>query len=148
MLNKIGEISAIIDEGCHFEGNLSFDGVARISGNVNGSIYSNDTIIIGEIITAPINKNIKDPIKRINKHFNSIVKGGTDLNPSEVLSGWRPIPKDDLPIIGKFKNKSVYIAVMHSGISLAAIVGNLVTQEIVSGVDNLLLTDFRPSRFF
>jgi|TARA_B100001939_G_scaffold57994_1_gene47132 glycine/D-amino acid oxidase-like deaminating enzyme len=57
-------------------------------------------------------------------------------------------PKDDLPIIGRFKNKSVYIAVMHSGISLAAIVGNLVTQEIVDEVDSLLLKDFRPSRFF
>ena len=77
-----------------------------------------------------------------------MVKGGTDLNPSEVLIGWRPIPKDDLPIIGKFKNKSVYIAVMHSGISLAAIVGNLVTQEIVDEVDSLLFKDFRPSRFF
>ena len=37
---------------------------------------------------------------------------------------------------------------MHSGISLAAIVGNLVTQEIVDEVDSLLLNDFRPSRFF
>jgi len=109
---------------------------------------SNGQIIIGEQITAPIKKNIKDHIKRINKHFKSMVKGGTDLNPSEVLIGWRPIPKDDLPIIGKFKNKSVYIAVMHSGISLAAIVGNLVTQEIVDEVDSLLLKDFRPSRFF
>ena len=77
-----------------------------------------------------------------------MVKVETDLNPLEVLIGWRPIPKDDLPIIGKFKNKSVYIAVMHSGISLAAIVGNLVTQEIVDEVDSLLLKDFRPSRFF
>ena len=109
---------------------------------------SNGQIIIGEQITAPIKKNTKDHIKRINKHFKSMVKGGTDLNPSEVLIGWRPIPKDDLPIIGKFKNKSVYIAVMHSGISLAAIVGNLVTQEIVDEVDSLLLKDFRPSRFF
>ena len=77
-----------------------------------------------------------------------MVKDASDLRPSEVLIGLRPIPKDDLPIIGRFKNKSVYIAVMHSGISLAAIVGNLVTQEIVDEVDSLLLKDFRPSRFF
>ena len=77
-----------------------------------------------------------------------MVKVTSDLDPSEVLIGWRPIPKDDIPIVGRFKNKSVYIAVMHSGISLAAIVGNLVTQEIVDEVDSLLLKDFRPSRFF
>ena len=37
---------------------------------------------------------------------------------------------------------------MHSGISLAAIVSSLVTQEIVDEVDSKLLDDFRPSRFF
>jgi len=109
---------------------------------------SNGQLIIGEQITAPIKKNSIDHLKRINEHFKNMVKGASDLSPSEVLIGWRPIPKDDLPIIGRFKNKSVYIAVMHSGISLAAIVGNLVTQEIVDKVDSLLLKDFRPSRFF
>ena len=109
---------------------------------------SNGQLIIGEQITAPIKENSINHLKRINKHFRKMVRGSTDLNPSEILIGWRPIPKDDLPIIGRFKNKSVYVAVMHSGISLAAIVGNLVTQEIVDEVDSLLLNDFRPSRFF
>ena len=109
---------------------------------------SNGQLIIGEQITAPIRENPINHLKRINKHFKNMVKDASDLSPSEVLIGLRPIPKDDLPIIGRFKNKSVYIAVMHSGISLAAIVGNLVTQEIVDEVDSLLLKDFRPSRFF
>ena len=109
---------------------------------------TNGQIIIGEQITAPIKENSRDHLKRINRHFKNMVKGASDLNPLEILVGWRPIPKDDLPIIGRFKNKSVYIAVMHSGISLAAIVGNLVSQEIVDEVDSLLLKDFRPSRFF
>ena len=109
---------------------------------------SNGQLIIGEQITAPIEENSTDHLKRINMHFKTMIRDAFDLDPSEILIGWRPIPKDDLPIIGRFKNKSVYIAVMHSGISLAAIVGNLVTQEIVDEVDSLLLNDFRPSRFF
>jgi len=54
------KISAIIEEGCKFEGNLSFNGVARIAGIVNGSIFSNNTVIISEgaIVTADINANI------------------------------------------------------------------------------------------
>lgn len=54
------EISAIIEEGCRFEGNLSFNGVARIAGIVNGSVFSNDTLIISEgaVINADINANI------------------------------------------------------------------------------------------
>ena len=115
---------------------------------VHAHQQTNGQLIIGEQITAPIKENSKDHLKRINMHFKNMVKGTSDLKPSEILIGWRPIPKDDLPIIGRFKNKSLYIAVMHSGISLAAIVGNLVTQEIVDEVDSLLLKDFRPSRFF
>ena len=42
------QISAIIEEGCKFEGNLSFNGTARIAGIVNGSVFSNDTVIISE----------------------------------------------------------------------------------------------------
>ncbi len=55
-----GDISAIIEEGCKFEGNLSFHGVARIAGIVNGSIFSNDTVIISEgaVVSADINANI------------------------------------------------------------------------------------------
>jgi cytoskeletal protein CcmA (bactofilin family) len=54
------DISAVIEEGCKFEGNLSFNGIARIAGMVSGSIFSNDTVIISEgaIINADINANI------------------------------------------------------------------------------------------
>lgn len=60
MYKDSGQISAIIEDGCKFEGNLSFNGIARISGIVNGSIFSNDTIIISEgaVINADINANI------------------------------------------------------------------------------------------
>ena len=54
------QICAIIEEGCRFEGNLSFNGVVRIAGVVTGSIFSNDTLIISEsaIINADINANV------------------------------------------------------------------------------------------
>ena len=55
-----GEISAIIEEGCRFEGNLSFTGVARIAGIVNGSIFSNDTVIVSEgaVVNVDINADV------------------------------------------------------------------------------------------
>jgi len=60
MTTKKGEISAVIEESCKFEGNLSFNGVARIAGIVSGSIFSNDTVIIsdGAVVNADINANI------------------------------------------------------------------------------------------
>jgi cytoskeletal protein CcmA (bactofilin family) len=57
---KIDAISAIIEEGCHFEGHLSLCGLARISGQISGSIFSNDTIIISE--TAVVNADISAQI--------------------------------------------------------------------------------------
>ncbi len=49
-------MAAIIEEGCKLEGNLSFNGVARIAGLVNGSIFSNDTVIISD--AAVVNADI------------------------------------------------------------------------------------------
>lgn len=59
-MSKRNEICAIIEEGCKFEGNLSFSGVVRIAGVVSGSVYSNDTLIISEgaVINADINANV------------------------------------------------------------------------------------------
>lgn len=59
-MKQDSNITAIIEEGSKFEGNLSFNGVARISGIVNGSIFSNDQLIISEgaVINADINANI------------------------------------------------------------------------------------------
>ena len=58
-MSSKNHICAIIEEGCRFEGNLSFNGVVRIAGVVTGSIYSNDTLIISEaaIINADVNAN-------------------------------------------------------------------------------------------
>jgi len=41
----------------------------------------------------------------------------------------------------------VYVAAMHSGITLAPIVGNLCQTELLDGNPSSLLEDFRPSRF-
>ncbi|MBT3982002.1 MAG: polymer-forming cytoskeletal protein [Bacteriovoracaceae bacterium] len=59
-MSNSNEISAVIEKGCKFEGNLSFNGVARVAGIINGSIFSNDTLIISEgaVINADINANV------------------------------------------------------------------------------------------
>jgi glycine/D-amino acid oxidase-like deaminating enzyme len=47
--------------------------------------------------------------------------------------GWRPMPAEG-PIVGYLTpDRRAYVAVMHSGVSLAPTVGRLVTTELVSG---------------
>ncbi len=60
--------------------------------------------------------------------------------------GYRPTPKDGFPIIGDACD-GLYIAVMHSGVTLAPLAGMLVAAEILRGEADPMLTSFRLSRF-
>ena len=73
----------------------------------------------------------------------------TDTALEEVLIGWRPIPLDGHPVLGTSPTQpKSYIAIMHSGVSLAAIVGELVSQELITGVSSSELEAYRPNRDF
>lgn len=50
------KIIAVIEQGCSFEGNLTLNGPATIAGNVQGTIFSNQVLVISEqaIINADI----------------------------------------------------------------------------------------------
>ena len=67
----------------------------------------------------------------------------------QVVIGWRPLPHDERPVVGHFKNiPGAYLATMHSGVTLAPIIGELVAMELLDGTETNLLTDFRPKRFY
>ena len=61
---------------------------------------------------------------------------------------WRPVPQDDLPIIGYAPQApQLYLAVMHSGVTLGPLVGELAAMELLEGVEIDLLAPYRPARF-
>jgi glycine/D-amino acid oxidase-like deaminating enzyme len=60
--------------------------------------------------------------------------------------GHRPVPGDNLPAIGH-PLPGLSVAVMHSGVTLAAITGELMAAEITGATDAPLLAPFRPARF-
>jgi glycine/D-amino acid oxidase-like deaminating enzyme len=65
----------------------------------------------------------------------------------EVGIGWRPMPMDGLPVIGRDPAEpGLYFAVMHSGVTLAPLVGRLAATELLDGISMSLLDDFRPER--
>jgi glycine/D-amino acid oxidase-like deaminating enzyme len=62
--------------------------------------------------------------------------------------GWRVMPKDELPIVGfAAACPNVYVAAMHSGVTLAPLIGQLAAAEILDGVSVDLLEAYRLSRF-
>lgn len=67
----------------------------------------------------------------------------------DVYIGWRPLPLDGHPVMGFSPNRTnAYIAVAHSGVSLAPILGRLAASEILEGGEAEILAPYRPSRSF
>ncbi len=74
------------------------------------------------------------------------VSQGAELD--KVLLGYRPYPKDGMPIIGSLDSApDVYLATMHSGVTLAPIIGQYVTRELLSNRPVEMLAPYRPNRF-
>lgn len=65
----------------------------------------------------------------------------------QVALAWRPVPGDGLPAIGKV-SPGLWLAVMHSGVTLAPIVAELLAAEILGGEGDPLLESFAPGRFW
>ena len=62
--------------------------------------------------------------------------------------GERPTPVDGFPAVGMAAEVSgLYVAVMHSGITLAPAIGRFAATEILDGTQIEMLAPFRPDRF-
>ena len=65
-----------------------------------------------------------------------------------VPVGYRPMPADGLPVLGYASSApNVYIALMHSGVTLAPLIGELAAMEIMDGARADILEPYRPERF-
>jgi glycine/D-amino acid oxidase-like deaminating enzyme len=86
--------------------------------------------------------------ERILGKISSSLAGADEAVYDHLTLGYRPLPKDSLPIVGFSPgNANVYVAVMHSGVTLAPIIGRYITHEIMN--DDLIdeLAPYRPDRF-
>lgn len=73
---------------------------------------------------------------------------GVAVTPERSVMSYRTIPEDGRPVVGRPENiDGVYVAVMHSGVTLAPLVGRLVAEEITSNTASSLLREFTPNRF-
>jgi glycine/D-amino acid oxidase-like deaminating enzyme len=62
--------------------------------------------------------------------------------------GVRPMPQDERPIVGQVPDATgFYVAVTHSGVTLAPLIGQLVAEEVTTGHPSPLLTEYRIERF-
>ncbi|HUS54992.1 MAG TPA: FAD-dependent oxidoreductase [Thermohalobaculum sp.] len=74
--------------------------------------------------------------------------GEPGLALERVIIGHRPMPADEHPVIGPVPgHDGIYAAVMHSGVTLAPGVAELIADEVLDSAEAPLLAPFRPNRF-
>ncbi|KAG8670581.1 hypothetical protein FPOAC2_09946 [Fusarium poae] len=91
-----------------------------------------------------------DPEQTARDAFKELQKtliGGDKLEFDYFTVGNKPTPADGMPIIGPTGLNNVSVAVMHSGVTNAAIVGELVSKQILTGETDPDLGQFRLGRF-
>jgi glycine/D-amino acid oxidase-like deaminating enzyme len=62
--------------------------------------------------------------------------------------GVRPMPADGHTIAGRIPGyANAWVLATHSGVTLGALLGRLIADEIVRGAPSPILAPFRPDRF-
>jgi glycine/D-amino acid oxidase-like deaminating enzyme len=70
----------------------------------------------------------------------AMLRGGRELELDRYTIGLRPTPADGFPVVGRPDGTGgLYLAVMHSGVTLAAAVGLLAARELLTGERDALL---------
>jgi glycine/D-amino acid oxidase-like deaminating enzyme len=92
-----------------------------------------------------------DPRDAADHLFSALrlaLRDGERLSLSHFTFGRRPMPADGFPIIGTVEGHvGLYVAVTHSGITLAPAIGTIAVEEIATGMPDPMLAPFRLARF-
>lgn len=110
---------------------------------------SDGRLVIGENQHAP--GALDDPEATIDQMIDTTQKllpalGVLSVEGTTIAT--RPIPGDGYPIVGAIPSlDGAYLAMTHSGFTLAAIIATLLSQEIMEGQQAPLLEPYRLTRF-
>jgi glycine/D-amino acid oxidase-like deaminating enzyme len=109
------------------------DGGLVLSGGFSGVAVPDDPEAIAQEVLAQAQRLIPDA-------------AGVEFDGYTI--GFRPLPADGHPVIGFAEGApDVYLAVMHSGVTLSPLVGRLAASEILDGVRVEMLEPYRVERF-
>jgi len=104
-------------------------------------------LAVGDIDDADIDDGRK-PAAALFEQVRALIRSNAGLALENHTVGYRPIPKDGYPAIGRARGvEGLYVAVMHSGITLSPIVGRFATEEILKGERDPLLGPYGLERF-
>jgi glycine/D-amino acid oxidase-like deaminating enzyme len=133
-------------------GGLSFKQMA--DGSVVGTDAPNPPDIPAhQGIRAHVEQFPSDELR--NYHGNRILTkiahflpGAKGMQLERLTLGFRPIPADEFPVMGSLQSfPDIHVAVTHSGVTLAPVVGRLTADEVLHGSRAGMFAPYRPERF-
>jgi glycine/D-amino acid oxidase-like deaminating enzyme len=122
---------------------IAFAPVANIKQNPDGRIVTG--VDFGDALVEDASR---EHGLKLLRNANQFVARLKDAKLETVTLGHRVLPQDGHPIVG-FSERcaNLYIAAMHSGITLSPLIGQIATAEILDGLQVDLLAPYRPARF-
>jgi glycine/D-amino acid oxidase-like deaminating enzyme len=94
------------------------------------------------------NDTSEEAAQRVIDVMRKTLIGGEDIELDHTTLGYRPTPGDGFPVVGRPSHiDGLYIATMHSGVTLAPVIGRFVADEILDGRRDELLNPFGVDRF-
>lgn len=110
----------------------TLEGRIRFGSDYSGADPGNDPKAVADDLFAKLQAAFKD---------------GDEIEYDYYTVGYRPTPEDGFPILGETGVDGLTVAVMHSGVSNGAIVGELITKQVLTGEKDPILANFLLSRF-
>ena len=111
-------------------------------------------VVVGGQIVAGVGTadgDVPDPADNGQKILRDAVRvlpGIRGVAVERVTVGHRVMPVDEYPVVGFCDAcPNLYVAALHSGVTLAPLIGQLAALEILDGARVSLLDPYRPSRF-
>jgi glycine/D-amino acid oxidase-like deaminating enzyme len=84
---------------------------------------------------------------RILSKFAAYMPGLAQAEFGFMTLGFRPMPSDGFPVVGPVPGvPGVTVCVTHSGVTLAALLGEYMASELIDGREEPMLAPYRPSR--
>jgi glycine/D-amino acid oxidase-like deaminating enzyme len=107
------------------------------------------SVLVGEgsqetVAASPDDRHARVLLAQAARHFPALA--GVPV--ARWWLAWRAMPADRLPIVGPLPwLEGLYLAVSHSGVTVAPVLGRLVAKEVADQTADGLLAPFRPGRF-
>ncbi|MCP5470858.1 MAG: FAD-binding oxidoreductase [Steroidobacteraceae bacterium] len=120
-----------------------FGSAATIKQDPGGRIVSSSGRVSAEAVSGSDNRGARI-LQQAARHVPALAQAQLE----RVSIGKRVVPADGFPAVGfagRFRN--LYAAVTHSGVTLAPVLAQYVTQELLDGVPVEALAPYRLARF-